>query len=33
MSIMGFPKKKYFDGGSVGGMSSILVFFGFFEFF
>ena len=32
MSVMGFPKKSL-DGGWVGGVSSIQVYFGFFEFF
>ena len=32
MSVMGFQKKK-FGWGMVGGMSSIQVYFGFFEFF
>ena len=29
----GFPKKKNWIGGWVGGLSSIQIFFGFFEFF
>ena len=33
MSVMGFQKKKFGWGSRwVGGMSSIQVFFGFFEF-
>ena len=32
MSVMGFQKKSL-DGGWVGGVSSIQVFFGFLEFF
>ena len=32
MSVMGFQKKKL-DGGWVGGLGSIHVYFGFFEFF
>ena len=31
MSMMGFQKKSL-DGGWVGGLSSILVYFGFWEF-
>ena len=31
-SVMGFQKKSL-DGGWMGGVSSIQVYFGFFEFF
>ena len=33
MSVMGFQKKGLDGGGWVGGVSSIQVFLGFFEFF
>ena len=33
MSVMGFQKRKKFGWGWVGEVSSIQVFFGFFEFF
>ena len=32
MSVMGFQKNKSLDGGWVGGVSSIQVYFGFLEF-
>ena len=33
MPLMGFKKKKKLIGGWVGGLSSIQIIFGFFEFF
>ena len=33
MPLMGFKKKKNWIGGGVGGLSSIQIIFGFFEFF
>ena len=33
MSVMGFQKKVWMGGGWVGGVSSIQVYFGFWEFF
>ena len=33
MSVMGFPKKVWMDGGWVGGVSSVQFFLDFWNFF